>query len=267
MLGAAKLGGYNGNFTPLALNPWAWLDAASSESTYVNTSSGLVNSWNDISGNGRNASASGTDRPTYSAGWQNGLGAILFAGAGSGKILDFTSPSITGTNNISLFFVGQPNYTVAATRYQRALSCAGAAINNAQDYNSLDGMLYAPVAATNRLEVYRNSTGFGGTTYTNNTKHMWGFTAGGTTASNWLDSGTPVTSSSYNATNLNTVRVRIGSDVARVDSNYNGYIGEWVLFTRKLSQTEVDQMFGYLAWKWGLQANLPATQPYKRSPP
>ena len=264
MLGAAKLGGYNGNFTPLALNPWAWLDAASSQSTYVNTSSGLVNSWNDISGNGRNASSTGANRPTYSAAWQNGLGAILFAGTGSGKILDFTTPSITGTNNMSFFFVGQPDYTVAATRYQRPLSCAGA---TGSDYNTLNGILYAPVGLTNRLEVYRNGTGFGGTSYTDNTKHMWGFTAGGTTVSNWLDGTTPVTSGSFNATNFNIARIRIGSDTARVDSNYNGYIGEWVLFTRKLSQTEVDQMFGYLAWKWGLQANLPATQPYKNSPP
>jgi hypothetical protein len=268
MLGASRLGGYNGNFTPLALNPWAWLDASSSQSAYVNLTGTTVNSWIDLSGNGRNASSTGTSRPSYTASWQNGLGAISFSGTGSGNILDFTSPSITGTNNISFFFVGQPNYVGASSRYQRALSMAGVDINNAQDYNSLDGMLYAPVSTTNAYEIYRNSTAFGGgNTYTNNTKHLWGFTAGGTTYSNWLDGGSAKTGTNYNATNLNTVRVRIGSDVARVDSNFNGQIGEWVLFTRKLSQTEVDQMFGYLAWKWGLQANLPSTQPYKNSPP
>jgi len=36
---------------------------------------------------------------------------------------------------------------------------------------------------------------------------------------------------------------------------------------RVLSVGEIASIDGYLAWKWGLQANLPATHPYKKYAP
>ena len=41
---------------------------------------------------------------------------------------------------------------------------------------------------------------------------------------------------------------------------------ELLIYNAALTQTEAQQVEGYLAWKWGLQANLPATHPYKNSP-
>lgn len=47
-------------------------------------------------------------------------------------------------------------------------------------------------------------------------------------------------------------------------SDLTGFIAEVVSFSDNSKQEIVE---GYLAWKWGIQANLPAGHPYKNSPP
>jgi hypothetical protein len=44
-------------------------------------------------------------------------------------------------------------------------------------------------------------------------------------------------------------------------------VAEILLYDTSLSLTQVQQLEGYLAWKWGLQGNLPANHPFKNSPP
>jgi hypothetical protein len=46
-----------------------------------------------------------------------------------------------------------------------------------------------------------------------------------------------------------------------------GNIFEVVQYNSDLGETSRQKVEGYLAWKWGLQANLPATHPYKNSSP
>lgn len=45
------------------------------------------------------------------------------------------------------------------------------------------------------------------------------------------------------------------------------YLGEMCYYTYKMPLSNVEQMEGYLAWKWGFSANLPPTHPYKNSAP
>jgi hypothetical protein len=47
---------------------------------------------------------------------------------------------------------------------------------------------------------------------------------------------------------------------------FNGDIAE-VIFMNAVSVPEKEIIEGYLAWKWGLVANLPLTHPYKNAPP
>ncbi len=48
---------------------------------------------------------------------------------------------------------------------------------------------------------------------------------------------------------------------------FKGYVGEIVTYPTGLSNSDRQKVEGYLAWKWGLQANLPNSQPYKNAPP
>jgi hypothetical protein len=47
----------------------------------------------------------------------------------------------------------------------------------------------------------------------------------------------------------------------------NGYINEVIAYNSVLGTTQRQQVEGYLAWKWGLQASLPTNHPYYGSTP
>lgn len=47
--------------------------------------------------------------------------------------------------------------------------------------------------------------------------------------------------------------------------NWYGKICEMLFFSRVLTMTEQQQIEGYLAWKWGLQANLSSGHPYRNT--
>lgn len=46
-----------------------------------------------------------------------------------------------------------------------------------------------------------------------------------------------------------------------------GNIGEIITYSTNLNTTQRQQVEGYLAWKWGIQGNLPVDHPYYNSPP
>jgi hypothetical protein len=48
---------------------------------------------------------------------------------------------------------------------------------------------------------------------------------------------------------------------------FKGYIGEVITYPSGLSNIDRQRIEGYLAWKWGIQNNLPTNQPYKTAPP
>ena len=47
----------------------------------------------------------------------------------------------------------------------------------------------------------------------------------------------------------------------------DGAFGEIVFIQSAVSLSNRQKLEGYLAWKWGLQANLPVGHPYKNAPP
>ena len=55
---------------------------------------------------------------------------------------------------------------------------------------------------------------------------------------------------------------------ARGDSNtWGGYLGEVLLYTSPLATLDRQKIEGYLAWKWGLQTDLPVGHPYLTAAP
>ena len=66
---------------------------------------------------------------------------------------------------------------------------------------------------------------------------------------------------------LSTTGIRVGSDVGTAGgSAWNGWIAELIM-TLALFFQQVQAIEGYLAWKWGLVAALPAAHPYRNQPP
>lgn len=48
---------------------------------------------------------------------------------------------------------------------------------------------------------------------------------------------------------------------------YNGRISELIFIQSQVSLLNLQKIEGYLAWKWGLESNLPIGHPYKTTPP
>lgn len=83
-----------------------------------------------------------------------------------------------------------------------------------------------------------------------------------------VNGGTPV-SLTGNTGPLGTSGIRIGADLVTVpgSNNWDGQIGEIVIVSGDLTVANRQKLEGYLAWKWGLEANLPSNHPYKLLPP
>jgi hypothetical protein len=64
----------------------------------------------------------------------------------------------------------------------------------------------------------------------------------------------------------NTTNLYIAS-ATTTGNTWTGYFSEFIICNTLLTQYRQQQVEGYLAWKWGLQANLPANHPFKNAPP
>ena len=107
----------------------------------------------------------------------------------------------------------------------------------------------AGAAAPNAKGIYSEVFGsLSGITYLNGT-------AGGTSNANY----TPGTSVGY----------ALGARwLGGISAPYiNAYYYEVLVYNTALSVAQRQQVEGYLAWKWGLQSNLPANHPFKLFPP
>lgn len=79
----------------------------------------------------------------------------------------------------------------------------------------------------------------------------------GTNVSNVTANNGGTTSTAYNNASIGIGR-----------NNSDDYdLGEIIVFQQELSVSDRQKIEGYLAWKWGLQANLPSAHPYKSSAP
>ena len=68
---------------------------------------------------------------------------------------------------------------------------------------------------------------------------------------------------------IGTTGIRIGADSVTTPGAFawDGQIGEIVIVSGDLTAANRQRLEGYLAWKWGLEANLPSNHPYKLLPP
>lgn len=59
----------------------------------------------------------------------------------------------------------------------------------------------------------------------------------------------------------------LGNAGNRGQNRYLGHLCEFVIFKNVLPTSDRQRMEGYLSWKWGLQASLPASHPFKNATP
>jgi hypothetical protein len=241
------------SWTPLNITGCSlWLDASDPATL---TFSGLnVTQWRDKSGLSNNASNSGNIQNTGQIGK---LAAMVYTGAANTYFTGPVTNSGTTLSVFSVFVMNSSSYSAA-----RIVSLAKPATF---DFNNT--LYTAPILRrTAQLGAFRNlsdlsviATTFGtpyvfSSVYTGSSNTVY---ANGTT-------GTTVASSG----NFGYTNYEIGGSFGEENvAVLNGLIGEVLHYTTFLSDSQRQQVEGYLAWKWGLQGTLPPNHPYKLFPP
>ena len=221
-----------------------WLDASLSSSVIL--SGANVTAWNDRSGSNYNLSNVGTVTTTT----LNGSNVINF---GTSRMVT-TSSVFPWRTKFVQFYVAKAN---------------GGGMLISQWSNG--GYISYTYSANNALMQVNGAgcTDAGGTpSGIVNAWFLW--TIGynnGTTGTPYAVNGTARTTTTFGP-------VADSTPTAPVYFNGNGngqfdtsQMAEFLQYNNTLTLAQSQQVEGYLAWKWGLQGNLPANHPYKNAPP
>jgi hypothetical protein len=249
-------------FSPQSIPGLAlWLDGADTGSM-VFSSGTTISTWKDKSGLGNNAGVFGT--PTLTANSINGVQAIATL---SGSFFN-GNISITGTT-LTCFAVAMTTTPLPTPVFDQRLVSLTNGTNF--DFNRVDSAigLFNQGNITSTIATYRNGVAAAAATITQNVPFQAVSEYDGTSGFLW-ENGTAGSPASTGSTGSFAItKYGVGNDAGFTSSPecWIGFIGEVIIFTGALSTTQRQQVEGYLAKKWGLQANLPGAQPYKTIPP
>lgn len=236
-------------WTPSLIQTALWLDAADTNTITLNGST--VSQWSDKSGNGRNATqATAVNQPTYVSSGINGKPTLAFDGASRTMVYDGT-------------FLANTDYTVTAVHYR----------SDPKDFNWFFGggiagvnqnflMGYAPTSL--RWGQFGNDVDTFGQTYVAGLPSTVVARQSGADGKSTFINGVASGVSANTANLISNAGANIGS---LLGSFFVGGMAEIVMTTSALSTNDRQKLEGYLAWKWGLQTNMPADHPYKLLPP
>jgi hypothetical protein len=230
-------------FSPLSITgAQLWLDAA--DTSTITGTSAAVTAWKDKSGTANNMSlTAGT--ATYNSSSR----VVNFQ---SGGIMRSTnSPTITASQSV-VFVVCQATALTGGFGY--VFSCpsfSGSAF--AGDYS-----IRFQTATTSISDQNNGDLGFGTAYYVNGTL---GVPSAGLIT---VPSGANLIYGIFNASGTTQLAL---SDTSTLTRYFVGNIQEVIVYTGPITTAQQQQVEGYLAWKWGLQKNLPSTHPYFLFPP
>jgi hypothetical protein len=245
-------------FSPLSVSGCSvWLDAA--DGSTISLSGTAVTQWRDKSGNGKNATTNSSVGPNYTQTVLNNSPSLYFDGT---NFMSFANGTLTGPNGT--FFVvaredaGQTGQCFLMQNFQAF------GIQEFQ-FDATGVTLFYPPWQPSALWASRiTSWSLLGAEIIKTTGRLNTYTNGSLTTNASI--GVSSTSGdSADGTNIGRYTVN-GSEV--VVLRYRGYISEIIYYNNVIPTTfQRQQVEGYLAWKWGLVANLPGNHPYKKWPP
>ena len=227
-----------------------WLDANDSASLVLSGST--LTTWNDKSGNLRNATKYQTVAPSYSATGFNNLPGIVMS---TGQSLYAPMPASTCSTAISVFIVFIK--TGAADNFETIFTRTTGGAKDAP----ID--LYNATRSTTSTQQNYYFSSFNIATATSAT--LFDIVVTPTNWSEWAN-GTSMMNATISGYADTATKFFIGT---RDDNGvkFTGAIGEIIVYNTAVSTTDRQTIEGYLAWKWGLQSNLPVGHTYKTAAP
>ena len=267
-------------WTPAALGSSLalWLDADDASTITLNGST--VSEWRDKSGNGRHASqVTVANQPTYSATGLNSTPTLQFNTPTEGRYLLSSASFPSMASGVSAIIVAQID---TAANHNGYVGVGGMIPNtsNFEFYRQANDDVGSPNSGNLVVVANRGSSNF---KFRNNlnTSPVAGAPHIATTvisASNNaflsinggenLAIGQEDPGGTFIPQGTGIIRVGIGFlDANRTNRVMRGRISEIVMSASPWSNTEVQQLTGYLAHKRGLTANLPDNHPFRFTPP
>lgn len=259
-----------GQFSPTIIsNCNLWLDAADSTSMTFAPGTSNVYIWKDKSGVGTtiraplgfDASALGVCTLCNSA--INGSPAIRFNRSGTPSNYFFSEMRFTGTA-VTSFCVATTDVsaTGASIRYLFAhgqlAPVDGSGIVVGQQANTINSL--ALIRGTNLVAPLKTITA--GTIDAPNPMVVTALSDPTSTRILINGSGSDISATPASLGTINTSGTYIGAWELLGTNAWQGYIGEFITYTRSLTTWERQRVEGYLAGKWGLTTQLPKTHPY-----
>lgn len=231
-----------------------WYDASVSNATNfdpVPANGGVVTAWKDKLLNGRDANQNTANRkPIWRASQQNGLGTIQFDGTNDVLTLNPIAWAL-GLPGQTTYVVFQLTATTDQMHLQSTNTNGFAFFNNGGFWAAeTAGGLATTDAAVNTTGYHYIGQILDGTqtnanvTVQNNLRLRVRLDGVQRTLTFSTNVGT-TTSPSANTLN-------VGADDSGSNNFLNGYLGEIMIWTRTLTATEISQVEGYLATKWGI---------------
>lgn len=236
-------------FHPLVMsNCVLWLDGADQTSASMTFSGANITQWSDKSGNGRHAVLQAT-----------------FTGATIGSSSVKSAPNFVGTSRYLVTYPTFPNsaYSIFTVQYATTNSGYMRVVHGSQTNRYLFvGTSNGNVAAFTGSGTAWND--IAGTSTTNfNTWRIVGAFVSGTAMVVYADGA--IIASKSGATDAFS-DLLIGNDHINTQQ-WNGNIAEILVFSGTVTAVQRRRIEGYLAWKWGLQSNLPTAHTYYKFRP
>ena len=262
---------YTGTFTPTSIaGCQLWLDAADA-TTFTISSGSNVSTWSDKSGSSSSLSNT-TGNPPYFTTY-NGYPTVSFRGSlsSTSNVLSNQTFSIAPAN-ISIFIITQALQNGGSYIHPGILTIFPNPLSGV-DYR--DGLtITGGNASSSRFDVYGGSGTITGIDYSgsgltprgvysvvNTSNVLYGYANGTQWGTNTFTFNTTNVGIALGMRHLGTLRAEGGA------SAFDGNISEVIIYNTALTTTQRQQVEGYLAWKWGLQASLASGHPHLSATP
>jgi hypothetical protein len=253
-------------WTPANTTVEAWWDANEENTITYNTSNLDVTQWDDKSGNNHSLTINtATDNePKFN------INKVTFDG--TKQFLACYDQFLYNLGQASIFIVQKENITSASSVVLgEAQSTAASNDYLFKSRNDALGVEIIDDTTTTRLDVTSLDT----TTF-DDSINLISITDSGTEINSYTNGNTDLSSVSYTRGTSNpstfflgavATIIVLGSPRATVSQAWGGDIYEVVIVDSVLSMADRQKIEGYLAWKWGIQDNLPVGHLYKNIAP
>jgi hypothetical protein len=244
------------------VRPAVWLDGADRSTITIATG---VSEWRDKSGNGAHATQGTADnQPEYSSSSFFGLPGITFDGSNDSLNISTTRMQNT-THGAYWVFIRRGAGSIGDT------------------YKPDVGILTSGSTDRGALHYVKNSNNFGasypyydgpgtfsydlssGTAYNSTSAQVMAFQSNTTGWGVWRNGILEGTTNGISAPNTNNLGFTLASQT-NPNRKSNITLAEFILLETTDARLR-QQIEGYLAWKWGLTTNLPASHPFRNRPP